>query len=154
MKRIISHFITLTLLMLCHAHTAAAYETEFKIVEGLDDNALKEIMEKNVNGMIQAFKTAADEQKKISDGLFSDPVCRHGCICGQNYRPVKVAGFDCRIRNGMVSRRNDYHGRVGLGALRSLSFRRSRGRFFSDEELGRNVIRQRTARNGTSRRCL
>ena len=64
MKRIISHFITLTLLMLCHAHTAAAYETEFKIVEGLDDNALKEIMEKNVNGMIQAFKTAADEQKK------------------------------------------------------------------------------------------
>ena len=64
MKRIISHFITLTLLMLSHAHTAAAYETEFKIVEGLDDNALKEIMEKNVNGMIQAFKTAADEQKK------------------------------------------------------------------------------------------
>ena len=42
------------------AHTA----TEFKIVEGLDDQALKEVMEKNVNAMLLAFKTAADEQKK------------------------------------------------------------------------------------------
>ena len=41
MKRIISHFITLTLLMLCHPHPAAAYDTEVQIVEGLDDNALK-----------------------------------------------------------------------------------------------------------------
>ena len=44
--------------------TTAHAATEFKIVEGLDDQALKEVMEKNVNAMLLAFKTAADEQKK------------------------------------------------------------------------------------------
>lgn len=62
MKRFFLFLFSLTFLplMTTTAHTA----TEFKIVEGLDDQALKEVMEKNVNAMLLAFKTAADEQKK------------------------------------------------------------------------------------------
>lgn len=62
MKRFFLFLFSLTFLPLMTTTAHAA--TEFKIVEGLDDQALKEVMEKNVNAMLLAFKTAADEQKK------------------------------------------------------------------------------------------
>lgn len=62
MKRFFLFLFSLTFLPLMATTAHAA--TEFKIVEGLDDQALKEVMEKNVNAMLLAFKTAADEQKK------------------------------------------------------------------------------------------
>ena len=62
MKRLFLFLFSLTFLPLMATTAHAA--TEFKIVEGLDDQALKEVMEKNVNAMLLAFKTAADEQKK------------------------------------------------------------------------------------------
>ena len=59
MKRFFLFLFSLTFLPLMATTAHAA--TEFKIVEGLDDQALKEVMEKNVNAMLLAFKTAADE---------------------------------------------------------------------------------------------
>ncbi|MBO5186739.1 MAG: nuclear transport factor 2 family protein [Prevotella sp.] len=56
----------------------AAGETSFKIIEGMGDTELKKVMETNVSSMINAFRTAADEQSKSvklsKDNFTSDAV--------------------------------------------------------------------------------
>lgn len=61
MNRMYTMLLSLALLCMGMSATAA---TDFKIVEGLGDEQLKSVMEKNVTAMLGAFKEAADEQKK------------------------------------------------------------------------------------------
>lgn len=57
---------------------AAMAGTTFKIIEGMDDTELKKVMETNVCSMIDAFRTAADENRKSvklsKDNFTSDAI--------------------------------------------------------------------------------
>lgn len=65
MKKMIIRRVRTLLMMLVASVTMASAQSLFKIVEGIPDGTLKTTMEDNVNTMMQAFNTAAQEAKPV-----------------------------------------------------------------------------------------
>jgi hypothetical protein len=65
MKKNLTHRIRMVLLMLVASTTMASADGLFRIVEGIPDGSLKTTMEANVNAMMEAFNTAASQDKPV-----------------------------------------------------------------------------------------
>ena len=65
MKKNLTHRIRMVLLMLVASTTMVSADGLFRIVEGIPDGSLKTTMEANVNAMMEAFNTAASQDKPV-----------------------------------------------------------------------------------------
>ena len=64
MKTLITNRIKLLMLMLVAGVTVAMGDSQFKIVEGMDNEALRAVMETNVNTMLSVFNAAASQNQR------------------------------------------------------------------------------------------